>query len=209
MSDPVADGRDALNQWFGYPWYDAETDGVRRIEASDPWDWSFSFPGSLLQWAAWIAIGLLLALAAYLLVRAFANREKRLAKKTAEPAGAADRVEALPAALAGTIGPMDYLAEAERCRQSGDYGRAVVYLYSHELWQLDCHGRIRLTRGKTNRQYLGEVAPSPALRGLVESTMLVFEDVFFGHHAIERPAFEAVWEKLGEFQTLVETGEGR
>ena len=45
MSDPVASGREALNHWYGYPWYDANTDGVRRVDVSPPrnWDWLPSF----------------------------------------------------------------------------------------------------------------------------------------------------------------------
>ena len=46
MSDPVKDGRDALDHsWFGYPWYDAKTDGVRRVEVSQPWEpWQINLP---------------------------------------------------------------------------------------------------------------------------------------------------------------------
>ena len=49
MKDPVAGGREALNHWFGYPWYDANTDGVRRVEVQKPsnWDWLPSSIGSI------------------------------------------------------------------------------------------------------------------------------------------------------------------
>ena len=75
----------------------------------------------------------------------------------AEPAGGADRVESLP--LAVDARRLDLLAEAQRCRERGDYGRAIIFLFSHQLLQLDKHGRIRLARGKTNRQYLREIRP--------------------------------------------------
>jgi hypothetical protein len=39
----VAAGREALDHWWprNYPWYDAETDSVRRVEIPKPWDWSW------------------------------------------------------------------------------------------------------------------------------------------------------------------------
>ena len=200
MSDPVTDGRDALNHWLGYPWYDAKTDGVRRVEVSEPWGHNAPI-GSLLQWTAWFVIALLLAGAVYLLVRAFSRRERGGAKESGEATAGADRVESLPLGIDDW--PRNLLAEAQRCRERGDFGRAIVFLFGHQLLQLDKHGRIRLARGKTNRQYLREIGPWPALRGLVEQTTLIFEDVFFGHHTIERPAFEACWLRLEEFDTLV------
>jgi hypothetical protein len=212
MTDPVTSGRDALNQWSGYPWYDAKTDAVRGVKLSRPWnlDWlgnwggSLHFPASGLQWLAWIAIALLLGGIVYLLIRAFWRRERRSKQPEDEPVGSADRVESLPLPADGRR--LDLLAEARRCRQQGDYARAIIYLFSHQLLQLDKHGRIHLVRGKTNRQYLREIRPWPSLGGLVEQTTLLFEEVFFGHHALERPAFEACWSRLEEFDRLVEGG---
>jgi hypothetical protein len=209
MSDPVTNGRDALNHWFGYPWYDPSTDAVRRVNVPKRWNPNLDVPacslGTVLVWIAWIVIALVLAGVVYLLIRAFLERERRKKGEAAgEPAGGADRVESLPLPVGSRYG--DLLAEARRCRDVGDYGRAIVFLFSHELLQLDKHGRIHLTRGKTNRQYLREIRPWPSLGGLVEQTTLVFEDVFFGHHALERPAFEACWSRLEEFETLVQSG---
>jgi hypothetical protein len=200
MSDPVSDGRDALKHWFGYPWYDAKTDGLRRVEVSEPW--SHNAPiGTLLQWTAWFTIALLLTGAACLLIRAFSRRERGGMKESGASTGSFDSIESLP------ISPgdrrRDFLAEAQRYRERGDYGLAIVFLFGHQLLQLDKHGRIRLAPGKTNRQYLREIGTWPALRSLVEQTMLIFEDVYFGHHAIERPAFEACWSRLEEFEKLV------
>jgi hypothetical protein len=209
MSDPVAGGQEALNHWFGYPWYDANTDGIRRIELSKPrdvdWNWDslFEFPSSLLQWAAWAVIALILAGLVYLLIRAFLRMEGRMKKETEEPARGADRVDSLPVPLA--VRPDDFLAEARRCRQRGDYARAIVFLFSHQLLQLDRHHRIRLALGKTNRQYMREVGPWPALRGLIEPTMIAFEEVFFGHRPLDAPAFESCWSRLEEFETQVAT----
>jgi hypothetical protein len=209
MSDPVSSGRNAFDHWFGYPWYDAKADAVRRVDVSKPWnwhgwDWSFSL-GSLLQVLGWTLVAVLVAAVVYFVVRAVWQREGGKSRAgEAEPAGGADRVESLP--LPVSARRLDLLSEAERCRQQGDYGRAIIFLFSHELLQLDKHGRIQLARGKTNRQYLREIRPWPALGGLIEQTTLIFEDVFFGHHALERPAFEACWSRLPEFEKLVGGG---
>jgi hypothetical protein len=208
MNDAVEGGREALNHWYGYPWYDPSTDGVRRVDVPKPWDLDWlpssdfwSFPSSFLQWAAWVAILLLLAAVGYLLVRAFRRIEAREIGESEELAGGADRVDSLPVPL--SVGPGDFLAEARRCRQRGDYARAIVFLFSHQLLQLDKHQRIRLARGKTNRQYMREVGPWPALRGLIEPTMIAFEEVFFGHRMIDAPAFETCWSRLDEFEKQV------
>jgi hypothetical protein len=209
MKDPVDIGRDALNPWTGgYPWYDADSDGIRRVDvpqpSHSPGDGLAAFPASALQWTAWIVIALLLAGVVYLSVRALWLRERRAAEDEEEPVGGADRVESLPLPAGGRR--LDLLAEARRCREQGDYGRAIVYLFSHQLLQLDKHSRIHLARGKTNRQYLREIRPWPSLGELVEQTTLAFEQVFFGHHPLDRPAFESCWSRLDEFERLVENG---
>ena len=219
MNDPVTGGRDALNHWFGYPWYDAGADGVRRIEVSPParewnfggnwnfkgnWDFSLSFLGATLQFLAWTAIALALIGLAYLLIRAFWKREKTSNDNDDEPVGAADRIDALPFP-APDAARLDFLAEVDRCRRQGDYGRAIVFLFSYQLLRLDQHGRIHLTRGKTNRQYLREIFAAP-LRSLVEQTLLLFEQAFFGHRPPDPSAFDACWSRLEEFETLVASG---
>ena len=141
---------------------------------------------------------------AYLLYRAFWNAEGRKKNEEIEPVGGADRVDALPMPL--SVVPADFLAEARRCYERGDYARAIVYLFGHQLMQLDRHQRIRLARGKTNRQYMREVGPWPALRRLVEPTMIAFEETFFGHRSIDRLAFEACWSRLEEFESQVAEG---
>ena len=227
LADPdpaVGAGREALDRWWWqYPWYDARADGVERIEVSEPWylrwDWfwdSFDFSGggglgsmSWLNWLAWIAIAMLLVLLVYLLIRAFKARERR---RSAAAAGGAKsdaaeqrrRVEALP--LEARRRRSNFLAEARRYYKQGDYREAIIYLFSYELVQLDKNQLIRLAKGKTNRQYLREVGRRITLRRLLEHTMVVFEDVFFGNYAIDRTRFESCWLQLGEFEALAAKG---
>jgi len=229
LADPdesVTAGREALDQyWSGYPWYDSATDGVRRVDIPDPWDWSWlpdwnwlwgsggyrwSWFDTLLRCAAWLAIVLLLAAVAYLLYRFYRSRQGQFGfwsfdgDDEEDDGSDADRIEALPFAI--DSGRLDLLGEARRHYQQGNYRQAIIYLFSYQLVQLDRQQIIRLTKGKTNRQYMREVGRRTSLRRLVEQTMVAFEDVFFGNHALERPRFESCWSRLDEFQSLL--GEG-
>lgn len=109
------------------------------------------------------------------------------------------RRDALPTVARFQAGLLD---EARRRYEAGDFDNAIVYLFCHQLVQLDRHDRIRLTRGKTNRQYLRELDPQTDLRKILQQSMSTFEDAFFGHHAIDRTRFEDCWNRLEEFETL-------
>ena len=81
--------------------------------------------------------------------------------------------------------------------------RAVARIESHApAWPLP--KLFRLTKGKTNRQYLREIGPRRRLRDLVERTMIAFESVFFGHHPLDQRRFEACWSQVAEFQRLLD-----
>src|SRR5205085_7986620 len=114
----------------------------------------------------------------------------------------ADRVEALPFKVRAAT--TDFLAEARRLYDGGQYSEAIIYLFSHELVELDRHQVIHLAKGKTNRQYLRETRTRPLIAGLLESTMVAFEDAFFGNKQLSRDAFERSWARLNEFQLELE-----
>jgi hypothetical protein len=208
--DPVESGGDALGRWWGYPWYDSDADAVKRIEVVKPWnpDWSWLrglHLGIILQWLAWIVLAAALMLLTYLMVRMYLRREKGTgdsAGAAAEELAARQRIEALP--FSPAAGPLDLLGEAQRMYQAGDYSRAIVFLFSYQLVLLDRRQLIRLTRGKTNRQYLRELSPRAALGNLLEGTMICFEEVFFGRRILERSRFDSCWTKLPEFEALAE-----
>jgi hypothetical protein len=207
MNSPVVNGREALSHWPGYPWYDPATDNVRPVALSPGWhsevnwDFSLSFLGATLQFVAWTVIAASIVVLAYLLVRAFLKRELVAAAADPKATGAADRIDALPLPMPDA-GQLDFLAEADRARREGDFGRAIVFLFSYQLLRLDRRGCIRLSRGKTDRQYLREIFAAP-LRSLVEQTMLLFEDAFFGHRPPDAAAFDVCWTRLAEFEKLV------
>ena len=116
--------------------------------------------------------------------------------------GEAQRIEALPYPVPRTDLPL--LDQARNFYRAGNYASAVIYLFGHQLVQLDQRQFIRLAKGKTNRQYLREIGQVEVLRQLVGQTLVAFEDVFFGHHDIERQRFEACWSRMPEFESLLE-----
>ncbi len=209
----------AVDSLADFPWYDADTDGLRRLDVEPPSDvknrnskwlfnapnWNLSMPDwllLLLRILAWSAFALLIAALAYLLVRAFMNWEEGFTDRLGPEAelelgGDVDRVDALPFQLKRPQG--DLLGEARRLYEAGRYAEAMIYLYSYQLVQLDKGHVIRLTRGKTNRQYLREVRRRSNLFELMRLSVETFEDVFFGNHPLDRPGFESCWNRLEEF----------
>lgn len=87
-------------------------------------------------------------------------------------------VERLPFQINKPFG--DLLSAAREYFNKGDYRNAMIHLYSHVLVSLDERGLIRLTRGKTNRQYLNEIRRHGPVADYLESCMIPFEEAFFG-----------------------------
>ena len=203
----VEAGRDAF-QKGGYPWYDSDSDSLKRVPVSRPFqwpnwnlNWNFGTPG-WLGWIPWLLIlGILLAIA-YVLFRVYRNRElgpagdRSMVESPVEDDRA--RVEALPFEVRRRN--VNLLEEAQRHYRQGDFSEAMIYLYSHLLVELDRHQLIRLTQGKTNRQYLREISVRPSLHALLQQAMVAFEDVFFGGQKLPRARFESCFSRLEDFQ---------
>jgi len=228
----VEDARRALRR-EAFPWYDQDHDSLRRVHLSPPEnvanksgepeakppsendserDVDESRPRASRTLGAWgdiLAIVLLVALffaIAWFFIRAYLSREEQAAvddtarvKHTAVDDAA--RIEALPFRI--RRGDIDLLAEARRLYEETRFSEAIVYLFSYQLVELDRHQVIRLSKGKTNRQYLRELRPQPALRSMLERSMVTFEEVFFGGHALGRAQFETVWHEVGPFTAML------
>jgi hypothetical protein len=221
----VEAGRDALQGRTDYPWYDRAADDVRRLPVAPPK--SDELPNRQSRWSAkanpsnnakpatrqsgsalapvlqGLGITLLVALLvtiAVLIARAALRQEVSGEQGAAvvEVSHDVDRVENLPFQVKKPIS--DFLSEAERLYQAGEYSEAILYLFSYQLVQLDRQHVIRLAKGKTNRQYLREMRNRPALRGMLEGTMVAFEDVFFGRHTLDRDRFEVCWRQMDAFR---------
>ena len=226
--DAVESGREGLVKSESFPWYNDQADALHPIDfqpTTPPreirnWNWDvperrpannfglgnfWSSFWDVFQIVIWVVLAILVAVAIYYGVRTATLRERSLATNvtsTDDIAAQAKRIENLPFQVEKPLS--DLLAEARRLYDSGQYGDAIVYLFSHQLVQLDKHHMIRLAKGKTNRQYLRELRSSRGMRDLLSQTMVTFEDFFFGNHAIDRQRFESCWSRLQEFDTSLE-----
>jgi len=202
----VIDGRKALDNSWRFPWYDTTNDTLQPINLPVRSRWrlpSFNLLGEPLKILAWTLIGVLLFALLYLIVRAIIEHQAGSRQPTSrlEQIVEADQVEAL--SFMAERPRHDLLGQARLHYEQGNFSEAIVYLFSYELVRLDKSAFIHLTRGKTNRQYLRELASVQPLKKLLERTMVGFEDVFFGSRTLDRERFEACWSQLGVFEQLV------
>lgn len=199
----VADGKEAFGTAH-FDWYNEATDGLEPIEFEPPPEGGRRGrdPGSLSSLVMWVGVAVfavLLLLFIFYVVRQVSPEEiPQLPSRRGDEILAADQVEAL-----GFLAERprdDLLGQARKHYEQGNYGEAIIYLFSYQLVQLDKFALIQLTKGKTNRQYLREASRVPPLGGSLERTMLAFENVFFGQRGLDRAGFEACWNALPEFE---------
>ncbi|QGJ72290.1 Hypothetical protein PBC10988_40080 [Planctomycetales bacterium 10988] len=208
-------------------WYDSKKDQIRPLEvqpqkqaAPTNWNknwapnWNFDFGEgfgvvNLFEVMIWSILSVVLMLIAYMLIKLYLKSEALTKHSDGDSLDDGimtdvERVEALPVQVRREV--TDFLAEATRLYKAGNFRDAILYLYSHQLLMLDRQHIIRLTKGKTNRQYLKEVLRngSQPLMQTLEPSLVAFEEVFFGNHPLGRERFEACWNRLTEFNRLVQ-----
>lgn len=213
LDDPVESGRDALIPRGDFPWYDGQSDDVRPIKLRNPAaeeqsrEPVASVDTQGAEVVAWIIIGVVVAGLLGLLIYAAVNSERSDARDRGKQADTAEiDLAALPVPIAAA--QSDLLALARHCYEQGEFGRAMIYLYSHLLVRLDQARLIRLARGKTNRQYLREIGGGVAGRGSLaayfERAIDTFESAFFGRRELARDEFESAWRGVDDFQRLID-----
>ena len=211
--------RDGLNRASNFPWYDSDNDTANPVDLGEteqpfqPNDWelkqkkrrppAFNFPAiwPALQRFAWVFLALVFVLLGYLAFRSFFGLQSTQ-DDLDEEFDEVERIAQLPYPIRKPS--QDLLEEAKYLYENGRYSEAIVYLFSHQLIQLDKAHLIHLTKGKTNRQYLSEIQQLTALPKIVAETMLAFEDVFFGQHDISKERFESCWFRLSDFSSHLE-----
>lgn len=177
------------------------------------WSWWRAFRLSLGDWFSWIfqswQILLLVCLLGLLVIVGFlvlqyglsfqvrAAKLSDLSIREREKA----KLQDLPFELEQTM--FGLLAQAERYRAAGDFSKAIMYLFSHALVELDGARCIRLERGKTNRAYLRELNGQDNLRGFTNQLVLAFEYAFFGKHVLSQEAFERIWQQVPAFDAYL------
>ena len=214
------------------PWYDADTEQIKPVELSarneprserrgtiaekkkkgkskksqnswfDDWnlDWSEGF-ATFVYWLLWIVLGVAFAILIVWIVR---NVDVRPPVRIEEPEPSRTRAQSvaqLPFQM--DIGDDDFRSLAAKAFQANDHRQAIIWLFSHVLVSLDQKSLIRLKKGKTNRQYLSELAGDRRLSAYYTDLMLPFEATFFGDKDLNREQFSHCWDGLALFEQQV------
>ena len=214
-----------------FPWYDANSDGVKRMELQDRPGIDSSDRGTVplkpiktdnakpnnrgpmngtgaflegLGVIAWILIGLVVAGIAAGLFWAFLRMsgDKSETENQLPKRSMAESIKQLPFDFEVQSG--DFRLAAQKAADANDYRNAIVFLFSHVLVSLDQKNLIRLRKGKTNRQYLSELRGLRPLSDFYQRVMVPFESTFFGDHELGEQEFESCWGRLDQFQKDVE-----
>ena len=213
------------------PWYDAQSEQIQPVELeardnprSGPrgtiakkikkkksswwedlfrnwdWDWSEGF-ATLLYWLLWIALAVAFAILVVWTVRNIDVRQP-MAREDADSARSlAQSVAQLPFQV--DAGDEDFRSLAAKAFHANDHRQAIIWLFSHVLVSLDQKNLIRLKKGKTNRQYLRELANERQLSNYYSDVMLPFEATFFGDKDLNREQFARCWDGLNHFEQQV------
>lgn len=229
QSAEVEAGREALRD-LGYTgWYDSKNDGYRLpddlvtgdaaarksnwIAKQQQWNTpnmpQFTWWGSFLSYFTPVLLygvfpTILILLLLYALQSILPESYQFSRKTRASKSGVSidlERISDLPFQV--DVSPKDPLSEAKRFMEVGDFERAIIYLFAYQLLQLDANQFIALQRGKTNRVYLRELRQSPELRLIMETTVLAFEQVFFGRYKLDRSRFMHCWNRLDDFHRQI------
>ena len=122
------------------------------------WTWM-----RVLVWG--LVIVVLLSFVAFMVWLLFQMEERAAVSRNAEEYDEQDlqyRIEQLPFVLANPS-KGDLSALALEAARTGNYSKGIMLLFSHVLILLDRSELIKLRKGKTNRQYLGELRQHPQL----------------------------------------------
>ncbi|WP_153558391.1 DUF4129 domain-containing protein [Roseimaritima sediminicola] len=112
-----------------------------------------------------------------------------------------ERMEQLPVEV--RQGATDMRGEAQRLMSAGDYDRAIIFLFGHQLLQLDRCQMLRLARGKTNRQYVREVRSHGEAGRMLQQTVDSFEASYFGRHGVTVERFKYLWQENEKLEKLL------
>jgi hypothetical protein len=200
-----------------YPWYDGEKDLVRPL-LPDPSSWSNWLARQAEAFSNWIGglfgesnpnshasdiptgggLSTILFLTAGLLLltllwRLWRLYEPQTTKEDSRPSiGAAARIAGL--APSASLEGLDPWTQALRERAAGNLSAAVVWLFLDQLLSLERTGWIRLSSGRTARQYVSMI-DDPVLAEGLRATLGLFEQVYYGHRVPDQGSVDRVWAK--------------
>lgn len=223
LESPV---RSVLKQ-EAYPWYDGQRDTVKPVlpDPSSWWNWlgrrldaffdwldnllrprrssstgAGSSLGGVLPTLLFVAAGVLLVVLLWRLWKLYepgTSREYRPVTSVGEAA----RIAGL--SPSGSLEGVDPWVEALRQRAAGNGAAAVIWLFLDQLLSLERAGLIRLSSGKTARQYASMIDDLVLAQGL-RLTLGVFEQVYYGHRVPDASTLEGVWRGAELFRGRLE-----
>jgi len=209
-----------------YPWYDADRDAVRPV-MDDPSSWhrrlakaigrffdwlSGLFPrqadttqegagrglGTGLPSLMMLSAGALFVVLLWRLWRLHDPAEKR--SEGQARIGDAARVAGLP--QGSSLKGVDPWQEALR-RRADDPAGAIIWLFLDQLLALEHAGILRLSPGRTARQYSQAIEDKTLASGL-QATLGAFEDVYYGRRLPSPRTLDEVWARAAAFRRRIE-----
>lgn len=138
------------------------------------------------KWAVIAVAALLMLVFLAFIARALTHShfvQQRLAPDVLPPMKAARRV--------------DWLAHADASLQSGEYRKALAFLYTwFTVWSTQS-GVIKRQEWWTNRQLIAAIDRSrPAIGSLAQSLIALYEDTEYGHRAVEADALSTLRSRI-------------
>src|SRR5262249_23360833 len=121
-------------------------------------------------------------------------RARRAPKKEGETR------EALGEEIAEDVTAADLFANASELARQGEYRKAIRRAYIALLCDLEQHGKLRLSRSKTNRDYLDAMRSEQLMYPTFSVMTNSFEHVWYGQ---ERVAEDEFREFITLYQDLV------
>jgi hypothetical protein len=187
-------------RWFG--------DWSSDSKGNGPWSGLTDFFEALLE--AWrvlliLLIALIVFTTLYVLARLGVlpsySKPKKSSLRGEDIEQQKAKISDLPFEMEQPVGGLR--AQAERFRAEGDCSKAMMYLFSYLLVELDSKHCIRLERGKTNGGYLRDLRSRPWLQSYMQRAAVAFEWVYFGRHSLDATTFDALWDQLTTFESQI------
>lgn len=176
--------------WTGNGWFDWLNKWFSNLPTGAP---AVNNGPSTMFWAILLTVGaLILAILVAVFVRKFVGRGSVRKEAVANIRKRKPKLSDLPFQLEKVELTEDSLWNLVlKHRDKGDYSKAIIFLFSYLLLNLDRKNLLVLKAGKTNRTYLAELNKSFDGRNLFASMMLCFEDAFFGNKSTKQTEIDS------------------
>ncbi|MDO5581076.1 MAG: hypothetical protein Q4G69_08055 [Planctomycetia bacterium] len=195
-----------IEEMSRFPWFSGKDREVKfippeKVKYKAPRVYKKSNKSGILQ-MIWIAAIIILLIALGILIW-FVYKKLQKKKLFFDPFHKKEeeenrrRLENLPLEAKQNLGNLDQ--SALQAYLAGDYRKAIIYYFSFMLIELDRNHRIRMKKGRTNRDYLNEIRVYRQLALFYKRTMILFEKTYYGTWKISKEDFEEVWNEKSLF----------